>query len=608
VKWDIGLGATLAPEGVRFLVWAPNVHSVQVRIVSDQGRLVQMERRPNGYHEASIAGLKAGTDYLYVLDGGLEQPDPASHYQPFGVHGPSRVVDHAFAWSDSGWSGLAMQDFVIYELHVGTFTPEGTFDAVIPHLPYLRELGITAIELMPVAQFPGRRNWGYDGVFPYAVQDSYGGPEGLRRLVDAAHGHGLAVVLDVVYNHLGPEGNHLSDFGPYFTQRYHTPWGAALNFDDAESDEVRRFFIGNALYWLDRFHIDALRLDAVHAIVDTSAVPLLEELAAAVHDYGNQQGRRVQAIAESDLNDARIIRPRELGGFDMDAQWTDDFHHSLHALLTGERQGYYAGFGEMGHMAKALSNGFVYTGEYAPHRRRRYGNSPGDLPGHKFVVATQNHDQVGNRMLGERLSALVSFEAQKLAAGVLLLSPFVPLVFMGEEYGELAPFQYFVSHGDPHLVESVRKGRKEEFRSFGWQGELPDPQAEATFERSRLDLSLREKDGHRHLLALYRELLHLRRELPALRSLSRQECGTEAHGRTLVLRRHHKGAQALAAFNFSDEPASVLLGSPSVRWRRRLDSAAEQWAGPGAASPVALDGAMNVDLRPNSFVLYERSS
>lgn len=609
MKWEVGLGATLTDAGVRFLVWAPHVESIEVVLIGSEERRAQMSRHPDGYHEVKVEGIGAGADYFYRLDGRHKRADPASRFQPAGIHGPSRVIDTAFEWHDTGWAGFEMQDYVIYELHVGTFTDDGTFDAVIPHLKYLRDLGVTAVELMPVAQFPGARNWGYDGVFPFAVQDSYGGPDGLKRLVDAAHQEGLAVVLDVVYNHLGPEGNYLREFGPYFTDKYRTPWGAALNFDDMDSDHVRRYFIENALYWVRNFHIDALRLDAVHAVIDTSAVPFLQELARAVHETARALGRRVMVIAESDLNDVRMLRPPEQGGIGMDAQWCDEFHHSLHALLTGERQGYYAGFGELHHLARSMRDGFVYTGQHAPHRRRRFGSHTADLPGHKFVVATQNHDQVGNRMLGERLTALVPFEALKLCAGTMLLSPFVPLIFMGEEYGEKAPFLYFVSHTDRKLVEAVRKGRHDEFRDFEWQGEAPDPQSEETFRRSRLDQGLREADGHRQLFALYRELLRLRRELPALQSTSRDDLEVEedAENSTILLRRWHDQAQAMAAFNYGDRPATVLVGSPMVAWRRCLDSADSAWSGPGSETPAALDGPASITLQPFSFVLYERS-
>jgi maltooligosyltrehalose trehalohydrolase len=385
-----------------------------VRIVAPPERIVPLEKEDRGYHQGIIEDVEPGSLYVYRLDEGKQCPDPASRSQPQGVHGPSQVVDPHFPWEDRHWFGLPLEDYIIYELHVGSFTPEGTFEAIMSHLEELKDLGVTAVELMPVAQFPGSRNWGYDGVFPFAVQHSYGGPEGLRRLVDACHQHGLAVVLDVVYNHLGPEGNYLANFGPYFTQRYRTPWGAAINFDGPHSDEVKWFFIENALYWITEFHIDALRLDALHAILDLSAQPFLEELATAVHDEAERRGRRVYLIAESDLNDTKLIRSRELGGYGLDGQWNDDFHHALHTLLTGESSGYYQDFGKVGDLAKAFTEGYVYSGQYSAYRRRQHGNSSKLLPAPKFVVCAQNHDQVGNRMFGERLTQMVSFDALKL--------------------------------------------------------------------------------------------------------------------------------------------------------------------------------------------------
>ena len=438
MKLNVTLGALyLGNNRCRFRVWAPLADTVAVHVIAPREKLVPLRREERGYHCGVAEGVEPGSLYFYLLDGEKERPDPASRYQPQGVHGPSQVVDpRAFAWTDRCWFGPARQELIFYEIHVGTFTPAGTFDAIIPYLDEIRELGITAIELMPVAQFPGSRNWGYDGVYPFAVQNSYGGPEGLRRLVDACHRYRLAIFLDVVYNHLGPEGNYLRDFAPYFTDRYRTPWGPALNLDGPGSDEVRRFFTENALYWLTEFHLDGLRLDAIHAIFDFSARHFLEELTDVVHRQAERLGRRVYVIAESDLNDARVIRPRAVGGYGLDAQWSDDFHHSLHALLTGERNGYYQDFGTLAHMARAFRKGYTYTGQYSAYRRRRHGNSTRFCGAQQFVVFAQNHDQVGNRAGGERLGTLVSFAALKLAAGVVLLSPFLPLLFMGEEYGE----------------------------------------------------------------------------------------------------------------------------------------------------------------------------
>jgi len=407
VKPEITLGAVYLGGGrSRFTVWAPRARRVEVLLLSPEERVADLEEK-DGYHQATLEGVEPGSLYLYSLDGRIERPDPASRFQPKGVHGPSQVVDPAFPWADSCWSGIPLKDYVIYEIHVGTFTAQGTFEAVIAHLDELKDLGITAVELMPVAQFPGDRNWGYDGVYPFAVQDSYGGPAGFKALVNACHQKGVAVVLDVVYNHLGPEGNYLRDFGPYFTDRYRTPWGEAVNFDGPQSDEVRRFFIENALHWITEFHADALRLDAIHAILDFSAQPFLEDLTLAVKEQTEHLNRQVHLIAESDLNDTRPIRSRERGGFGLDAQWNDDFHHAVHTLLTGERAGYYRDFGRVEGLAKAWREGFIYSGEYSVHRRRRHGNSSRPIPARRFVVFAQNHDQVGNRMRGERLSFLV---------------------------------------------------------------------------------------------------------------------------------------------------------------------------------------------------------
>jgi maltooligosyltrehalose trehalohydrolase len=598
------LGATyLGGDRVHFCVWAPSTQTVEVHLVGSNERRLPLQREYGGYYQATFEGVKAGSLYFYRLDGNKEHPDPASRFQPQGVHGPSQVVDSSFAWEDISWPGLPLDNYVIYELHVGTFTPEGTFEAVITHLDELKRSGITAVELMPVAQFPGNRNWGYDGVYPFAAQNSYGGYEGLKRLVNACHQKGMAVLLDVVYNHLGPEGNYLGDFGPYFTRRYSTPWGLALNFDGDESDAVRRFFIENALYWVAECHVDALRLDAIHAILDHSPEPFVEELALAVHHVGERLNRRIHVIAESHLNDARLVRSRELGGYGLDAVWNDDFHHTLHTLLTGERSGYYQDFGKFQHLAKSFREGFVYTGEYAPFWRRRRGVPSRDIPAQRFVVFAQNHDQVGNRVWGERLSHLASFESLKLAAGVVLLSPFIPLLFMGEEYGETAPFQYFISHTDPALIEAVRRGRREEFSAFLGQEEPPDPQDEATFQRAKLNHHLRHDGDHGVLLEFYMELMRLRRELPALANLSKEhlEVTADEGENILFLRRWQQDSQVLAVFNFADASSVIRLPLPHGQWRKLLDSAARRWHGPGSAVPDSLysmeEGAVTLSSR-----------
>jgi maltooligosyltrehalose trehalohydrolase len=591
-----------------FRVWAPAVSSVEVIIVGPSGRSMPLDDSGDGYFSATADNIPSGSLYRYRLNGEKERPDPASRFQPQDVHGPSQVIDDFFPWEDSHWAGWPLQRAVFYELHVGTFTRDGTFDAIVPHIAELKELGVTAIEVMPVAQFPGSRNWGYDGVLPFAVQNSYGGPQGFKRLVNACHKIGLAVVLDVVYNHLGPEGNYLADFGPYFTDRYKTPWGPALNFDGPESDHVRRYFIANAVYWITEFHVDGLRLDAVHAILDHSPYTFLEQLADEVKQQATALGRQVLLIPESAANDARLIRGRKLGGYGFDAQWNDDFHHALRGVLTGERSGYYQDYGEFGQLVKAFREGFVYSGEYSAFRRHRHGTSTKDIPAERFVVFAQNHDQVGNRMLGERLSQLVSFEALKLAAAAVILSPFIPLLFMGEEYGEEAPFQYFISHGDGGLIDAVRHGRRLEFAAFGWPGEPPDPQDEKTFLRAKLNHQLKREGKYRALRDFYRELLRLRNELAPLARLSKETCevrGCESD-RVLVLRRGSGREIVTAIFNFNAAPVSLAAPMATGRWRKALDSTEPRWHGIGGSLPVEFEAADDCVfcLPPTSAALW----
>ncbi|RJQ56819.1 MAG: malto-oligosyltrehalose trehalohydrolase [Nitrospiraceae bacterium] len=593
-----------------FVVWAPFINELRVKIMSPDERLVSLERDGRGYWRSEVDGVFPGARYLYRLDDGTERPDPASCFQPDGVHGPSQVVDHSsFQREDGDWRGVPLQEMIMYEIHVGTFTKEGTFDAVVPALDYLGGLGVNAIELMPVAQFPGERNWGYDGTYPFAVQNSYGGPDGLRRFVSECHKKGVAVILDVVYNHLGPEGNYLRDFAPYFTDKYKTPWGQAINFDDAYSNDVRNYFIENALHWFNNYQIDALRLDAVHGITDMSAKPFLRELAERVEEFSVLKGRKFYLIAESDLNDSRLTRRNEQGGYGLDAQWNDDFHHCVHTLLAEEKDGYYADFGEVSHLVKSMREGFVYSGGYSEYRKRNHGNSSRDIPAHQFVVFSQNHDQVGNRMLGERLSNLVSFEALKLAAGIVLLSPSIPILFMGEEYGETVPFQYFVSHSDKALIEAVRKGRKDEFASFGWEGEVPDPEAESTFLNSKLNIGLHQEGRHNVLFSFYKELIRLRREFPALSHLSKEDM--EARGfedkKVLFVGRWFEEDGIFCLYNFNKEDVEIGLTLPEGYWSRILDSSSEEWGGKGgkSADKIESDGSRVVlNTRGHSFVLY----
>ena len=615
-QWTLERGARLLDDGrTRFSVWAPSATTVSV--VTGEGPGAgehELDAHGGGVFEGAVSDAGPGTHYRYRLNGGETYPDPVSRWQPLGVHGPSCVVDPtAFPWTDGGWTGREMADLVIYELHVGTFSPEGTFDGVIPHLERLRALGITALEIMPVAEFPGGRNWGYDGVHPYAPQSSYGGPEGLRRLVNAAHEAGLAVILDVVYNHLGPEGNYLSAFGPFFTDKYKTPWGNALNFDDADSDEVRRYFIDNALYWISEFHMDGLRLDAIHAIFDLGATHVLAELARSVHALGESLGRTVVLIGESDLNDPKVVRAAEQSGWGLDGQWADDLHHAIHARLTGERTGYYMDFSGIAPIARALETPFVYDGRYSAHRKRRHGAPATGISNDHFVVCIQNHDQVGNRATGDRLTTVLSFEARKLAAALLLLSPYVPLIFMGEEYGETNPFQYFVSHGDRELVDAVREGRRREFAAFGWGDEVPDPQSERTFRDSKLDHDKRERDQHAAFYALYRALLRLRHEEPALRpgGADARVAYDEAAGWiSLDLVPTARGRELLALFNLTGSAAELPAGPTRAgAWTLLLSTDDPDFGGAGAppqslsASP---DGSTRVRVGPWGVALFGR--
>ncbi len=582
--WSLSRGATVVADGVRFSVWAPNATRLAVQI--EGAGTHPLAPSGGGVFEETIRGARAGTDYRYVIDD-TAVPDPVSRYQPAGVHGPSRVVDPSqYRWTDGAWRGLTMADAVIYELHVGTFSAEGTFRGVLPHLRELRELGITAIEIMPVAEFPGSRNWGYDGVHLYAPQSTYGGPEELRALVDAAHAEGLAVILDVVYNHLGPEGNYVGSFGPYFTARYTTPWGQALNYDDAQCDEVRRFIIDNALYWVTEFHVDGLRLDAIHGIFDFSPRHILRDLAESVHNQASLLGRQVVVIGESDLNDPRVVRTPDACGYGLDGQWADDLHHGIHAALTGEKNGYYADFGGVTPVATALRTPFVFDGRYSLYRKRRHGAPATGVPADRFVVCIQNHDQVGNRAFGDRIAALVGFPKSRLAAALLLLSPYVPLLFMGEEYGETNPFQYFVSHGDPELIDAVRKGRRKEFEHFGWGDDVPDPQATETFERSRLDRRRRHTGEHAGMYALYRDLLRLRRRTPALHP-GRGEARVahdERDGWITLELTSDQGPPLLAVFNSSDSERHVPAATSAPgAWRLVLSTEGEMYGGRGGA-------------------------
>jgi maltooligosyltrehalose trehalohydrolase len=506
-----------------FRIWAPAIKSAAVKIADT---LTPMQPDKGGWWRANIATAEPGTDYQFILDGdNYAVPDPRSQWQPRGVHGPSRILDHAtFQWTDQEWQAPSWPEAIVYELHIGTFTPEGTLEAAGKRLAYLKDLGITHVELLPVASFPGNHGWGYDGVDLFSPHEPYGSPEALKRFIDACHATGLAVLLDVVYNHFGPSGNYVGRFGPYFTASHHTPWGDAVNLEDAGSYEVRRFFCDNAIMWLRNYHFDGLRLDAVHAYMDRSAINFMEQLSIETRALEAETGKQYILIAESDLNDPRIVSPRNANGYGLDAQWSDDFHHALVTALTGDRSGYYSDFGTIADLAKSIKQVFVYNGRYSAYRDRIHGRPVADLPAWRFLGYAQNHDQVGNRAQGERLSQLAGTARAKIAAALVITAPFVPMLFQGEEWAASTPFQYFTDHEDKELGRLISEGRKKEFEAFGWSPEdIPDPQDPSTFERSRLNWNELEEPEHAGMLAWYKKLIAFRRQTPDLTNGSLEE-------------------------------------------------------------------------------------
>ena len=541
-----------------FSVWAPRPEVVELDLAGERHPMVRDER---GWWRVTVP--HAAADYAFVLDGGDPRPDPRSAWQPHGVHGPSRLVDHAaFAWTDAQWRGMPLAGSVLYELHVGTFTPEGTFDAAIERLDALAELGVSAVELLPCNAYAGSRGWGYDGVAWYAVHDPYGGPDGLKRFVDACHARGLGVVMDVVYNHLGPAGNYLPEFGPYLTDAHTTPWGSAVNLDRPGSDDVRRYILDNALMWLRDYHVDGLRLDAVHALVDERATHLLEDLALEVDALGAQLHKPLWLVAESDLNDAAMVTGRDGGGYGLDGQWADDVHHALHALLTGERTGYYGDFGSLATLGKALTGVFVHDGCWSSFRERSHGRPVAPtVPGHSFVVYLQDHDQVGNRATGDRIAETLSDGLLMVGAALVLTSPYTPMLFMGEEWGARTPWQFFSDH-EGELGEAVRRGRRAEFASHGWDTEdVPDPQSPATFEASKLDWKERDTDRGQRLIAWTRDLIALRRSRTELSDgrRDRVQVTHDEDARWIVVRR---GRIAVACNLSAQRQAVPLPGTP----------------------------------------------
>lgn len=565
-----------AGYGCMFTVWSPETTAMQLHIIHPFDRTIDMQKDTQGYFTARIEEAAPGCRYYFNADAKGDKPDPASFYQPEGVHGPSEVIDIHTPWTDNSWKPIALQDYIIYELHIGTFTPEGTFEAAISQLDDLAQTGINAIEIMPVAQFPGRRNWGYDGVFSYAAQNSYGGPHGLKKLVEACHARGIAVILDVVYNHLGPEGNYLPLFAPYFTDKYKTPWGDALNFDREWCDGVRNYFINNALYWMRYFHIDGLRLDAIHQMYDFGAVHFWEQLHYEVEYLSRELGRPFYLIAESDLNNPKVVKHPEAGGFGFNAQWLDDFHHSLYVLLDPAGAYRYKEFGSIEQVAKAYTSGFVHGGDFVPFRKKKFGRSSAGISGNHFIVFNQNHDQVGNTADGRRLSERISFPLLKVAAAAIMMSPYIPMLFMGEEYGETSIFTYFIDHGDKDLVQAVREGRKKEFEGETWDDDTADPAGEEAYEACKLNWNLRKDGWHQLLLQWNAGLINLRRQNDALRNFDKNSVSVSIINEFCYYihrKSEDEATQLLIIINLGKNECRHTLLPEYHHWKKILDSA-----------------------------------
>lgn len=602
------IGLTFQKHGKAHLrIWAPEIEKVQLYIPGKE-LFADLQYNHPGYWSLQTNVIEPGDDYQICLDEEQFLADPASLHQPYGVHGASRAFDtDLFNWQDNEWRNPELKDYIIYELHTGTFSQEGNFEGLIAKIEYLKDLGINAIEIMPVAQFPGERNWGYDGVFPFAAQQSYGGPQALQKLVEACHLQGIAVILDVVYNHLGPEGNYLSCFAPYFTDKYQTPWGKAINFDDAHCDGVRQYFIENALMWFRDFHVDALRLDAVHAIKDLSARHFLTELSEHVDCLARLTGKNYYLIAECDLNDPKYISPVVNGGYGLQAQWIDEFHHALRVSAGEPSIGYYSDFQPIKHLAKSYRDAYVYDGQYSKHRKRHFGSRVHKKPGEKFIVFSQNHDQTGNRMLGERSHQLYGFEMAKLLAAAVLTSPFVPMLFMGEEFCAPNPFLYFVSHTDAPLIEAVQKGRANEFKAFHQGKKAPDPQDTSTFFSSRLAWNCHHEPMHQTMYSWYKQLIRLRKDHPELLNTHREnlEVSYDMRRSLLWIVRKSLNEKMLIIMNFSSAPKDINCNELNISentWHVLLYSAEKKWMGSAKSFTQIQQGNIQ-KLEPESVMI-----
>ncbi len=605
------IGAFYSNNTTYFTVWAPQKDSMFLHIIKPHDRKIEMQKDKKGYFIVALKEAKPGWQYYYRPNDEKDVADVASNFQPEDTLGPSEIVDHnAYKWNDKDWKGVPQQDMVFSEIHVGTFTGDGTFEAIIPYLNDIAESGINAIELMPVGQFSGHKNWGYDGTYPYAVHLSYGGPEGLKKLVDACHQKGIAVFLDVVYNHVGPEGNNFEEYAPYFSKRYQVPWGTAINFDDEYCDGVREYFSENAIYWFDKFHIDGLRLDAVHEIYDRNAINFWQILHDKIKFLEQQVGRRLYIMAESDFNSPKVTKHPDDGGMGFDAQWLDDFHHILYVLLDPAGQNRYKDFGMMEQLAKVYTDGFIHSGEWVGFRNRTHGASSAGVPGYNFVVFNMNHDQVGNRIKGERLSMLVSFEKQKLAAAALMLSPYIPLLFMGEEYGEDTPFYFFVSHHNKDAVKGVQEGRKEEFTKFGLkEGEnFPDPAADEIFNACKLQWNKRKEGKYKIILEWNKMLIQLRRTNSILHNFNKSNVKAIPLGQEglIIHRQTDDGREHLfCCLNISDKELTYTLPPYAKQYKKLIDSKEQQWMWDEKSDPYPDEiGNEEIKLKPFSVVVY----
>ncbi|MFW5657229.1 MAG: malto-oligosyltrehalose trehalohydrolase [Bacteroidota bacterium] len=594
----------------KFTVWAPEAKNITL-VFSNPERIIPLKHQEYGFWAELVKNVSPGMQYKYKINDGDAFPDPASLSQPNGVHGPSEVINlNEYNWKDANWKGIPLDKMIQYELHTGTFTEEGTFNGIVSKLDYLLELGINTIEILPVSQFSGHRNWGYDGVYPFAVQSTYGGAKELMKLVDTCHQKGIAVVLDVVYNHFGPEGNYVSNFGHYFTVKYSTPWGDAINYDDRYSDGVRNYVVQNVLMWLRDFHIDALRLDAIHAIFDFSATHILKELADNVNLLSKSTNRMYHLIAESHLNDVRYISSSQKGGYDIDAQWSDDFHHSVHALATGENNGYYFDFGQPSHLVKAFKDAFVFDGKYSEFRKQTYGNTTENNPGKQFVIFNQNHDQVGNRKFGERLISLTDFETAKLIAGTMFVAPNVPMLFMGEEYGERNPFLYFVSHESKELNELVRKGRQQEFKDFYTDKQkAPDPSSKETFENSKLSWNIQQDPEKQAMFVFYKTLINLRQNHPVLKVTNKNNLKSWVHEKAILLERWENNQKLFAVMNYGDREVTIKIPeSISGPLDQILDSTDKKYFGKEGIARKDIKSGDELTVQEKSIVIYSNNT